>query len=137
MGRTANITNITMTMIEAISKECQSEAPSKIQRSCSTGLQLELGARVQHVGRGYGTVCLVDYDQDKCYHVQYDDGEVHRYNPIQAGFKFRLVEGTFSAVRLTISATSLTSMDLLGGADPYAVIRRDSDGAVIKKTETV
>jgi len=109
----------------------------KIQRSCSTGLRLDLGQRVQHAGRGYGTVCQVNYDEDKCYYVRYDDGDMHHYDPIQAGFKFRLVEGTFSGVRLTLSASSLPSMDLLGGADPYALIRRVSDGAVVAKTETV
>jgi len=111
--------------------------PSKIQRSVSNGLRLELGQRVQHAGRGYGTVCLVDYCLDKCYHVHYDDGEVHRYNPIQASFKFRLVEGTFAGVRLTLSAANLEAMNLTGSSDSYAVIRRLTDDVVVAKTETI
>jgi len=108
----------------------------KIQQAC-VGFRLDLGQCVRHSSRGLGTVCVVDYDQDKCYSVVYSDGEVHRYDPVQAGVKFKMVDNAPSGVRVAISATALESPGLLDEPFLYALLRRFSDGAVLAKTEWV
>ena len=50
-------------------------------------IHLMLGIRVRHLKRGSGTICLLDRSLHKCFHVQFDDGEMHRYSAIEAAFK--------------------------------------------------
>ena len=90
---------------------------------------LVLGQRVFHERRGYGNVCMVDHTLEKCYHIQYDNGEQHSYNHVQADSKFTLVETATQAeseeeatgcetktLRITIhTAIGLAAMD----SDPY------------------